>query len=100
MISVVSGQSKRFDALGMLLLAVVACAVVGGLALLIPERPAKPIGDAIQTGTGEHRGVVLKINPNYPFYDGAREGWLIRNEHGSEAWIPRDQMKKAELVRR
>ena len=86
---------------GILLLVVVACAIVGGLAWLIPSPTEKPIGDAVQVGTGQHRGVVVKVHPRHHFPDGTiREGWLLRWGDGVELWVPRDQMKKAELVKR
>jgi hypothetical protein len=91
-----SRQAHQTTLPGVLLLLVVACAIVAGLALLIPSPTEAAVGDAVQIGTGKHRGVVLKIDPQHHF----DEGWLLRADDGFELWFPRDQLKKAELVRR
>jgi hypothetical protein len=96
-----SDGKRNYELRGVLVLAVVACAIVGGLAYLIPEPPARGIGDAYQLQTRQHLGIVVRVESQHHFPDGTiREGWLLRAEDGFELWFPRDQMKKAELVRR
>lgn len=93
-------RQKRLDAMGILLLAVVACVITCTLAWVIPAPADKPIGDAYRADNGAHMGEVLKIDPKHQFPNGmVDEGWLVRKD-GIEMWWPRSKNTKLELVRR
>lgn len=92
-------RRQKLPTLAFATLAVLCCAAFVRLALLIPEPPKKPIADAISTNDQRHVAVVVKVDPQHRFENGAvTEGWLTRADDGKELWVVRTNLPHSELV--
>ena len=92
-------MKRHFPAIAFVLLAALGCAAFVRLSRMVPEPRPKPIADAINTNNQRHVGVVVKVDRQHRFPNGAvTEGWLIRGNDGVEVWFSQTNLPHSTLM--